>query len=226
MSDSEIDVINVSIVEPDPTRRERLIACLPREAGFAVVSAEDDFLEACAAPISRHISVDVLVVNIDRPEMGRVDMWAAIHFLLPHTRIIALTQGNDARVLELALSAGVLALHPLEVDAETLRRAVRNVAEAEVDFDPELKKRATSKLLQPLKKTHIVPSQEQIQLLTTREREVLVLLGQGFYNREIADLLHVSEKTVRNCVSEILSKLELSNRTQAALWAKEHGFGE
>ncbi len=64
----------------------------------------------------------------------------------------------------------------------------------------------------------------EITQLTPHECEVLTLVAQGMCNREIANCLHLSEKTVRNRVSEILSKLDVSNRTQAALWAKEHGL--
>lgn len=104
---------------------------------------------------------------------------------------------------------------------------VQNAARGEVDYDPELKLRATSDLLRPPEKMpEATPQESNVHLLTPREREVLTLLGLGLRNRDIAGQLHLSEKTIRNCVSEILSKLQLESRTQAALWAREHGFGE
>lgn len=223
MDAPEINVINVVIVDVDPQHRARLITCLSDEVRFKIVGAGNDFLEACALPLQQQLPVHVLLINLDQPEMGQVETWAAIHLLLSNARIVGLTSGNDDNILRLALGAGTLTLHLLDVGADVLQRAVQNASRGEADYDPELKMRATRNLLRPLEKTlELIPQEDRLQLLTPREREVLALLGQGLCNRDIAGRLHLGEKTVRNCVSEILNKLELRSRTQAALWVKEH----
>jgi len=215
------DTINVLVIEPDPERRERLVACLSSKMGFKVLGAGDDVLDVCQAPILQRRPVDVYLVDIDRPEMAETDTWAAIHLLLPGTRIAALTEGTNVPVLRAALSAGVRVIHRLDAEPDVLRRAVRNAAQRVVDYDPQLIEQAKSALFRPLEEPQTHLEDKSIHL-TQREREVLVLLGHGLSNREIAARLHLCEKTVRNCMSQILSKLGLDNRTQAALWATEH----
>lgn len=229
--------INVMIVDPDAERRERLIACLSCEEGFQIVGVGDDFLDTCQMPFLRHSPVDVLLIDVDQSEMADIETWAAIHFLLPGARIVALTEGNDDLILEAALGAGVTGLHRPDAESGVLCRAVRNAVQGMVDHDPWLTDRARCVLMRPLKERQVRFGESTIDHqtqevtrwgwlihLTQRECEVLALLGHGLSNRQIAARLHISEKTVRNCVSEILSKLGLSNRTQAALWAKEHGL--
>lgn len=237
MDSAVIDLINVLIVEPDSARRTKLIACLPRERGFAVVSAGEDFLAAAVIPVTLHLPVDVLLINIDAPEMRHADVWAAIHLLLPHARIAALTAESDEYVLRSALGAGVRALHPLDIDSHVLQRMVRNTAEGGVDFDPQLKNGDAANLLRHSRKAETGPAVpavdvtmlrsnngEQMASLTPREFELVWLIAQGRSNREIAEQLHLSEKTVRNYVSHILDKLELSNRTQVAVWMRAKGL--
>ena len=219
------DTINVLVIERDAERRERLVACLSSEMGFKVLGAGDDFLEVCQAPILKRRPVGVYLVNIDRPEMAETDTWAAIHLLLPGARIAALTEGTNVPVLRAALGAGVRVIHRVDAEPDVLRRAVRNAAQRVVDYDPQLIEQAKSALFRPLEEPQIYLEDKSIQL-TQREREVLVLLGHGLSNRKIAARLNLSEKTVRNCVSEILSKLGLHNRTQAALWAREQGLSD
>ncbi|HET7091435.1 MAG TPA: winged helix-turn-helix domain-containing protein [Anaerolineae bacterium] len=101
-------------------------------------------------PVLRRLPVDVLLVNIDQPEMVRIDTWAAIHVVLPRARIAALTTGDDDSILEMALGAGVFALHPLDVEPDVLRRAVRCAAQGVIDYDPGLAQRAKRRLLKPL----------------------------------------------------------------------------
>ena len=146
---SEVDTIDVLIVETDKSHRDRLAACLCREPGFRVVGAGSDLLQVCRAssPAGR---VDVLIVDVDHCVLIRVRTWAAIHVLLMETRVVALTSGADDDVLETTLSAGVAALHPLSVEPPILCRAVRNAARGVVDFDPVLIERAKRVVLQPL----------------------------------------------------------------------------
>ena len=104
---SRTGIIDVLIVEPEPGRCEELVTYLSSEAEIRIVGAGEDFLYVSQIPTIRRRPVDVLLINIDQPEMAQIDTWAAIHVVLPRARIAALTAGNDDRVLEMALGAGV-----------------------------------------------------------------------------------------------------------------------
>lgn len=121
MDDSTSNAISILIVETDPRRRARLIACLSDEARFKIVGVGDDFLEVCALPFQQHMLIHVLLINIDQPAMDQVNIWAAIHSLLPNTQIVGLTAGYDDQILRLALGAGAMALHLLDAEADVLR---------------------------------------------------------------------------------------------------------
>ena len=142
--------IRIVIVEPVAARRERLRSALAREPEFSILGSGDDFLEACSLPVHRKEVVDVLLINIDEPGMPELDAWSAVRLILPGTRIVALTSGNDDRVLDLAFAAGVTALHRLDIEVSALGAIVRRAAGGTVDLDPELKQRVASRLLRPL----------------------------------------------------------------------------
>ncbi|HLF26450.1 MAG TPA: winged helix-turn-helix domain-containing protein [Anaerolineae bacterium] len=143
-------------------------------------------------PILRQLQADVLLINVDQPEMIGTVAWAAIHFLLPSARIVALTAGNDVRTLEAALAAGVTALQGLNIDLDTLRRIVRNAAQGIVERDPQLIERVKPFLMRPSEEAQIHIGELTIDLqsrvvrlrggrvqLTRLEFEVLAYLARN-----------------------------------------------
>jgi DNA-binding response OmpR family regulator len=226
---SRTGIINVLIVEPDQGRCEKLVSYLSREAGFRIVGAGEDFLYVSQIPILRRLPADVLLIDIDQPEMAQIGAWAAIHVVLPRARIAALTTGKDDRVLRMALGAGVFALHPLDVEPDVLRRAVRCAAQGVVDYDPSLAQRAKRRLLEPLGPMQIrfggltidLQTQEVIRWgrpihLTPLECQVLAYLGRNrgewvSTTELLSAVWHAPAGTaaqVKNCIKRLRRKIE------------------
>lgn len=224
--------IHVLIVEPAPRRRERLAACLSHETGFEVVGAGDDFMYVGQLPFLRRSPVEILLINIDQPDMIRTDMWATIHVLLPNARIVALTEGTDDSILKAALGAGVTALYRLDADPDILRQVVRKAAQGLVDYDRDLVERAKSSLFTPSEETQVRISELVIDFqaqeatrkgkpihLTPLEFKVLAHLARN-RGRPVssAELLEAVWQTpaseggtmaqVRNCIKRLRRKIE------------------
>ncbi len=143
-----MDIVNILIVESDPERRERLRACLAHDADFNIVGTGHDFPSAYQVHL-RATKVDVILMNVDQIDLTSIRPWAIIHALLPNARLVALTQGADAPVLEFVLAVGVTALHRLNAEPMVLVQAVRNAAHGVVDSDPWLVERTLRVLLRP-----------------------------------------------------------------------------
>jgi NarL family two-component system response regulator LiaR len=131
----------------------------------------------------------------------------------PETRILVLTSSADNQLLAAALHAGALGCLLKEAPPEELRRAIREVGEGHPVLPPGLLRR--------LFESQPDPAAAGLDALSAREQEVLACMGQGASNRKIAEQLAVSEGTVRSHVRNIVSKLRLANRTEAALYAAQ-----
>ena len=223
--------IYILIVEPDPARREWLVACLSREVGFRIVGAEEDFLAACRAN-SRLLRVDVLLVNVDQMAPTALRSWATLHVLWPNARVAALTSSSDALVLESVLGAGVTALHQPIVTPTALCRIVRNASQGIADFDPWLIERARNAVLRPVAETQgrfgglVIDLQEQVVMCRGRrihttplEFKVLAYLARNAGRMVgIAELLGAvwaaplkgggTLAQVHNCIKRLRRKIE------------------
>ena len=141
--------VNVLLIERAAARRNRLSAALSQGQGITVVGAFGGLDKALADGPKLH-EVDVLVINADRPGAVAMRFWARLRsFLGPGARVVALTRGDDPRVLENVLGVGVAGLHPPEVTLVRLARAIRAAAQGRVDFDPGLSERAKVVLMGP-----------------------------------------------------------------------------
>jgi DNA-binding NarL/FixJ family response regulator len=158
---------------------------------------------------------DVMLMDLVMPEVDGVTAIAAIKRAHPGVRIIALTTFADTDLVLGAVQAGADGYLLKDVDVQELARAIRTVHGGQPYLHPE----ATRHLLQATAR----PEQPS-ERLTGREQEVLALLARGLTNRQIADSLTISEKTVSVHVSNMLSKLGLASRTQAALYAARIGL--
>jgi DNA-binding NarL/FixJ family response regulator len=129
--------------------------------------------------------------------------------------VVALTSFSEAERVHMALEAGAAGYLLKDAEAEEVVAAVRAAHRGEVHLDPVAARKLTRSLVAPARTT---------MALTPREREILVLVAQGRSNREIARILLISERTARTHVSNVLTKLGLASRTQAALWAVREGL--
>jgi two-component system, NarL family, response regulator LiaR len=153
---------------------------------------------------------DVVLMDLLMPEMDGATAIGAIKRRFPELAVIALTTFADAAMVHRALQAGVDGYLLKDVAVDELAQAIRSVYEGRPYLHPE----ATRHLL----RTTTQPTQPD-EKLTAREREVLALLARGRSNKEIADALVISRKTASVHVSNLLAKLQLNSRTQAALYA-------
>lgn len=217
-------MITTLLVIRDPGHRLRLAALLEAQPGFECCAQAGSLREACG---QLHTSnVDLLLVDLDAPDAADELCWGSLRLHFPATPVVVLFDRYN-QALRLAFAAGALDFLPREVSAEDLARCLRDAAPG-IPVVPDV--HFFERLWAPQTKTgHAAENPGQadrvVQTLTPRERDILRLLAQGAGNQEIAAQLHLSAKTVRNRVSEILSKLGVRNRTQAALWAWEHGLG-
>jgi DNA-binding NarL/FixJ family response regulator len=158
---------------------------------------------------------DVVLMDLLMPRLDGVAATSAIRQRHPEVQVVALTSFSEAERVHAALEAGAAGYLLKDAEADELAAAIRAARHGEVHLDPVVARKLTQLLVAP---------EHTATALTAREREVLVLVAGGKSNREIADALVISERTARTHVSNVLVKLGLSSRTQAALWAIREGL--
>ncbi len=216
-----------SSAEPRPTRvlivddhgvvREGLRAYLELEPDIQVVGEAKDGLEAVRR--AAELQPDVVLMDLVMPNMDGVDATSRIKEQQPATHIIILTSFLDDERVVPAIRAGATSYLLKDVAAADLARAIRGARAGQAQLHPEVARRLMQQVTSPRKP-------DAGAQLTDREREVLRLLADGRSNKEIARTLVVSERTVKGHVSNILGKLGLQDRTQAALFAVRNGLGQ
>lgn len=155
---------------------------------------------------------DVIIMDIVMPEMNGIEATLAILKEWPEAKILILTSYLDNEKIYPVLDAGAHGYMLKTSSAEEILRAVKKVAKGEFAIETEVSKKVE------YHRNHI----ELHEDLTARERDILGLLAKGYENQRIADELFISLKTVKTHVSNILSKLEVSDRTQAVVYAFQH----
>ena len=167
--------------------------------------------------LAEEVRPDVILMDLLMPEMDGLTAIAAIKARQPEIEIVALTSFIEEEKVTSALEAGATGYLLKDAEAEEVAAAVGAAYGGEMVVDPAV----TRLLAQRLREKRTAPA---VEPLTDREREVLALVGQGASNKEIASSLFITERTARTHVSNILGKLGLASRTQAALWAVDHGM--
>ncbi len=214
-------------------RMTRVLLCddhaMFRQGLKSILETEDDFRVIGEASTGREAvryaletKPDVVLMDIQMPELDGVAATKAILAEQPETPVIILTMYRQDRYVFEAVKVGARGYMLKDAGAEELIDSIRRVAAGETLLNAEM----AASILDEFRKLGDLPShpEHKISELTEREEDILRLLAQGASNQEIADSLGVSEKTVRNRLSEIFSKLRLNNRTQAALYALREGI--
>jgi DNA-binding NarL/FixJ family response regulator len=160
---------------------------------------------------------DVVLMDLLMPRMDGIAATAAIKERYPVIEVVALTSFIEEEKVHAALQAGAAGYLLKDAEADEVAAAVRAAQRGEVHLDPTVAKRLMQSLRAP-------KAQESVEPLTERERDVLALVAQGRANKEIGRALGISERTARTHVSNILGKLGLASRTQAALYAVREGL--
>lgn len=189
--------------------------------GIAVVGEAENGLKA--VELARETQPDIVLLDLVMPQMDGIQATAKICACSPHSRIIILTSfGEEDKVLP-AIRAGAQGYLLKDIPPEELVHAIREVYLGKVQLHPEIARRLMSAVAVQGRAPEDHAVRDSESSLTAREREVLQLIADGCHNREIAEKLVISEKTVKTHVSNILSKLHLEDRTQAAIYALKHG---
>lgn len=209
--------IRVLLTDDHVIVRKGVGALLATERDIQVVGEAGNGAEAVAK--AETLCPDVILMDLMMPELDGIEATRQITAKIPGARVIVLTSfAADEKVFP-AIKAGALGYLLKDSGPEELVRAIHQVYRGEPSLEPSIARKVLFELAQPQKKQPLTADP-----LTERELDVLRLIAQGCSNKEIAMKLSVSELTVRTHVSNILSKLHLASRTQAALYALQKGI--
>ena len=171
-----------------------------------------------AVQMERELLPDVILMDLMMPEMDGIECIKQIKSQRPNARILVLTNFAGEEMIFPAIKAGAMGYHLKDSSPENLIDAIRQVYQGVASLHPGVAKKVLDEL------QHADRHSLSEESLTQREAEVLRLIAQGYENREIAERLVISDATVRTHVSNILGKLHLDSRTQAALYALREGL--
>ncbi|MBZ0316121.1 MAG: DNA-binding response regulator [Chloroflexi bacterium] len=206
--------IRVLIADDHAVVRQGLKMFLSLNSDFEIIGEATNGAEALR--MAHQLNPDVVLMDLLMPEMDGITATAAIRRELPDTEVIALTSVLEDKSVTGAIRAGAIGYLLKDTESDELIRAIKAAANGQVQLSPK----AAARLMREIR------TPESPEALTDRETEVLRLLAQGKANKEIAAELVIGEKTVKTHVSNILSKLNVSSRTQAALYAVRIGLVE
>ncbi|MCP4168615.1 MAG: response regulator transcription factor [Chloroflexi bacterium] len=213
-------MMRVLICDDQAIIRDGLELLLRLEKDIEVVAKAQDGAEAIS--LVERYQPDIVLMDLKMPLMNGVEATERIHRNHPGVKVLILTTYDDDEWLFDALRAGASGYLLKDTPREDVIKAVRGTVAGKTYMDPAI---AGKLVQQAVRQPSELPS-VYIDKLTGREVEVLSLLARGLSNNEIADQLKLSEGTVRNHVSAIFAKLEVSDRTQAAIIAIRYGLGE
>ena len=212
------EVVTVLIADDNPRFREGLRALLKSapetEVGGEATTGEE------AVALAERVQPDVILMDIKMPGLNGIDATRQILETSPHIGILMLTMFEDDATVFEAMRAGARGYLLKGARKPEILRAIRGVASGEAIFGPAIAQRIIQYFA-----AQSTAALQPFPDLTEREREILGLIAAGHNNQEIADTLFLSLKTVRNYVSNIFSKLQVADRVQAAIRAREAGLG-
>ena len=208
--------IRILIADDHAVVREGLRALIEAKPDMELVGEAEDGVEAVL--MARTLKPDVILLDLLMPRMDGIEAIGEIKQENPHARILILTSfAADDKVFP-AIKAGALGYLLKDSSSQALIQAIREVYQGESSLHPTIARKLIREILRP---STAAPAEN---LLTEREVAVLKLIAGGLSNQEIAETLVISERTVSSHVSNILEKLHLANRTQAALYALREGL--
>ena len=216
MNNINEEVISVLIVDDHTVVRDGLQALISAEPSMHVVAAVGDGIEA--VEFAKKLNPDVILMDLVMPHMDGIQATIEIKKDNPDARILILTSFAEDHQVFAAIKSGATGYLMKDSSSEELIQAIRDIYKNKPVLQPEVAKR----LMLDIRSQDDQTSQDKA--LTVREIEILEQVALGKTNQEIADVLFVSERTVRTHITNILAKLGLSNRTQAALYALREGI--
>lgn len=223
-----LGAVRVLVVDDQRLMRDGLTSLLSLQPGIAIVGAATNGQEAVEQAVA--LRPDVILMDIRMPVLDGVVATTVVRRELPRCKVLMLTTFDDDDYIVGALRAGASGYLLKDMPASDLAQAIQAVHKGLYQLDPAVASKVIAALTTP--QTVTPPPQNNYADGTTdahnelseRERDVLRLIAQGATNREIASTLMISEGTVKNHISHILSRLNLRDRTQAAIYAREAGL--
>ena len=214
-----MEPLQILIADDHPLFRKGLRTLLEAQPDLEVTGEAASGQEAIEMAAAHQ--PDVVLMDLQMPEGGGLAATRMITSTSPHIQVLVVTLFEDDDSVFTALRAGARGYILKDAEEEELLRAIRAVGRSEAIFSPAI----ATRLIDYFASTRRAIPQEVFPELTTREREILNLIAQGLPNTAIAEQLTISLKTVRNHVSNIFSKLQVADRAQAVIRAREAGLG-
>jgi NarL family two-component system response regulator LiaR len=208
--------IRILVVDDHSVVRQGLKMFLGLDPDLEIVGEAENGAEA--VKMCAELKPDVVLMDMLMPVMDGIEATKAIRSTMPDTEVIALTSVLEDNAVVGAIKAGAIGYLLKDTQSDELRRAIKAASDGQVQLSPQ----AAARLMREVR----TPEVPQPDALTERENDVLKLLAQGKANKEIARDLVIGEKTVKTHVSNILLKLGVQSRTQAALYAAQNGLAE
>jgi DNA-binding NarL/FixJ family response regulator len=211
--------LRVLVVDDHEVVREGLVALLDRRPGFSVVAQAGTVADALAA--AKRFEPDLVVMDVRLPDGSGIEACREIRAEMPTIRVVMLTSYPDEEAVLSAIVAGASGYLLKQIRARDLVSALETVGRGESLLDPAV----TERVLERVRRMAAGEAHDELAALTAQERKILLLVAEGKTNKEIAAEVYLSDKTVKNYVSSILSKLDLERRAQAAAFVAKHRLG-
>ncbi len=208
--------LRILVVDDHEVVRHGLVALLDRRPGFEVVAQAGDVAESIAQ--ARLHRPDIVVMDVRLPDGSGVEACREIRAEFPETRVVMLTSFPDDEAVLSAIVAGASGYLLKQIRARDLVAALEAVGRGDSLLDPAV----TERVLDRVRRIAAGDANDELSVLTPQERKILMLVAEGKTNKEIAADVFLSDKTVKNYVSSILSKLNLERRAQAAAFVAKH----
>jgi DNA-binding NarL/FixJ family response regulator len=207
-------MIRIMLVDDSAAVRKGLSELLEAVPGMQLVGSAPDGLSAIQ--MAEAVKPDVVLMDLSMPEVDGVEATQRILADRPQTKVVVLTAFSEQPRIFAALDAGAVGYLLKDAEPDELVRGVRAAAAGESPFSPKAAAALVARRAE----------QRQRERLTDRERQVLTLVSQGLANKAIARRLGVSEKTVKAHLTTVFTRIGVTDRTQAAVWALHHGVSE
>ena len=204
-------MINIMIADDHAMMREGIKQLLEFDGTIKVIAEACDGNECLS--VLKNIKPDVLLLDINMPEKNGIEVLEELRSKNDDTKILILTVHNEVEYLVKAVDIGVNGYILKDSESAELKKAIETIHNGDNFIQPDLIPLLNARLI---KRDN---DKDKIEQLTKREREVLIQVANGMFNKEIADSLLISERTVKNHISSIFKKIEVSDRTQAAVFS-------
>ncbi len=208
--------LRLIVVDDHEVVRQGLVSLLDRRSGFEVVAQAGTVAEAIS--VAARYEPDLVIMDVRLPDGSGIEACREIRAQRPETRVVMLTSFPDEEAVLSAIIAGASGYLLKQIRGRDLVAALESVGRGESLLDPAV----TEKVLERVRRAASGSASDELADLTTQERKILMLVADGKTNKEIAADVFLSDKTVKNYVSSILSKLNLQRRTQAAAFVAKH----